>query len=83
MSIADNVFVQALGLPEDERAALAKQLLLSLEPDDFDIDSEAAWAVEIEARLDVVERGGYAAQEWREALMEIRSRLSNSKGPKS
>ncbi|HUY35922.1 MAG TPA: addiction module protein [Pirellulales bacterium] len=75
MSTANEVFAQALGLPEDARASLARQLLLSLETDDFDSDSEAAWAIEIEARLAAVERGGYAAQDWREALAEIRSRL--------
>jgi putative addiction module component (TIGR02574 family) len=76
MSTANDIWVQALGLPNDERAALAKQLLLSLEDDACDADNDAAWAVEIDARLDAIEQGRHQTCDWREALTEIRAKLS-------
>jgi putative addiction module component (TIGR02574 family) len=72
----DDLFTQALKLPEPQRAALARQLLLSLEPDDFDEDSEAAWATELEARLAAIEQGKFEAKDWRESLAEIRQSLA-------
>jgi putative addiction module component (TIGR02574 family) len=71
----NDLWQQAMQLPEPDRAALAHQLLLSLEPDDFDADTEAAWAVELEARLAAVEQGRFAARDWREALADIRQAL--------
>ena len=79
--MTNDLIVQALQLPEPERASLARQLLLSLEPEDFDIDSEAAWAVEIEARLDAVAQGRFAAREWREALENIRKGMLQRQSP--
>lgn len=54
---------------------MAHQILLSLELDDFDEDAEAAWAAEIEARLDSIERGDFVAYDAREALEDIRKQL--------
>jgi putative addiction module component (TIGR02574 family) len=81
MSIADNVLIQALGLPESERAALAHQLLLSLDSGDFDTSSDQAWAIEIESRLDAVAEGRYVAHDWRETLLEIQSKLAQGRMP--
>jgi putative addiction module component (TIGR02574 family) len=81
MSVLNEILHRALGLPDPERAALARQLLLSLEPDDFDADSEAAWAEEIEARLDAVERGECTAADWREAVARIRQSLGEGQAP--
>ena len=75
MSTADDILNQALGLADPERATLAHQLILSLENDAFDDDSESAWAVEIEARLAAVEQGDFVASDWREAVMRIRRSL--------
>jgi putative addiction module component (TIGR02574 family) len=76
MSQVSEVLNLALALPGPERAALAHQLLLSLEADDFDADSETAWEAEIQARLDRVERGEFTANPWREALDRVRRKLS-------
>jgi putative addiction module component (TIGR02574 family) len=65
----------ALLLPRKERARLARQLLLSLEPDEMDDDYEAAWTAEIEARLARVEKGDYTASDRREAIARIRHGL--------
>jgi putative addiction module component (TIGR02574 family) len=48
---------EALRLPADARAALAGELLESLDGEKVDADREAAWAGEIRNRLDAWERG--------------------------
>jgi putative addiction module component (TIGR02574 family) len=53
--LAEKVIEQALGLPADERAAVAERLLSSLEPELSDMDR--LWAQEAEDRLDAYERG--------------------------
>jgi putative addiction module component (TIGR02574 family) len=75
MSTANELLCQALRLPEAERAALAKQLLLSLEPETT-ADSGDAWVLEIEARLAEIAEGRFQAKDWREAVAEIRQKLS-------
>jgi hypothetical protein len=68
MSRIDELFTSAQEMPSNDRAALAHRLLLSLEPDDFDAESEMAWALELEARLARIEQGNFQARDWREAL---------------
>jgi hypothetical protein len=93
----NDLWTQALSLPEQERAALTRQLLFSLEAEhftnlarqlwlnvetgDFDADNEAAWAMELEARMAGIEEGRYKARDWREALTDIRNSLTT--GPSS
>jgi len=55
------VVVEALQLPPDARAALAGELLASLDGESVDEGREAAWAEEIRARLDAWQRGEVAA----------------------
>lgn len=76
MSTAGGLLHQALSLPEQERANMAYELLLSLEPEDSDPDAENAWADEIMARSDAVHHGDYMARDWREALEDMRNQLS-------
>ena len=52
---ATAVIDQALKLKASERAAIAEQLLLSLDVPDPDID--AAWASEANARIEAHDRG--------------------------
>ena len=55
-----DLLTRALDLPVPQWAELARRLLLSLEPPDFDTDPEAveeAQATEIEARLVAADRG--------------------------
>lgn len=79
MSVLDDLLHRALELPEPDRATLARRLLLSLEPEDFDDDSEAAWATEIAARLDRVENGQFTARDWREVIADLQKALSEGK----
>ena len=51
------VIDEALRLPPEARAALAGELLASLDGDPVDSDREAMWADEIRRRLDAWERG--------------------------
>ena len=68
-------------LPTSERAAITRELLMTLEEEDFDGDCETAWAAEIESRLATVESGQFSARPWREAIETIRQSLSQ--GPPS
>ncbi len=65
----DRVFRQALELEPEERAALAAELLASLEESEDEV--QRAWAAEIERRSrDAAEERG---EDWRVVLDEIRS----------
>lgn len=75
MSATEELLNQVLALPKQERAAMARQILLSLGSAEGDADCDAAWAAEIEARLDAMDRGDSVALDWRETVDEIRSQL--------
>lgn len=64
------LLTEALRLPDEARAALAGELIESLEPD-LDADAEAAWAVETRARLDRVAAGAATTIPWAEARRRI------------
>ncbi len=75
MSLDANILTRMLDLPDSERAELARRLLLSLEPRDFDSDAEQLWAAEIQARLDRLDRGESVPVDWRPAIERIRNNL--------
>lgn len=62
---------QILKLPGDERAELARQVLLSLEPDEFDDDIDHAWATEIHRRREAVRCGDVKLLDWVDARQQI------------
>jgi len=68
---AHRILHEALELDANERAALAAELLVSL--DEADHDVQRAWAIEIERRseLALAERG----EDWRTVLNDIRSNV--------
>lgn len=53
---AKQLLEEALRLPDEERAALAGELIQSLDSE-IDADAEAAWSAEIRARLERVDAG--------------------------
>jgi putative addiction module component (TIGR02574 family) len=57
------VLKEALGLPLEARAALAGQLLDSLD-DSGDEDAESVWSKEIERRIDDIDRGRVKTVPW-------------------
>jgi len=64
------LLIEALRLSEEERAALAGELIQSLETD-VDADAEAAWSSEIRARLERVDSGTARTIPWSEARRRI------------
>lgn len=52
---AEKILKEALNLPASERAAVAEELLSSLDKPDPEVDQ--LWAQEAEVRIDAAERG--------------------------
>jgi putative addiction module component (TIGR02574 family) len=68
----DQIHAEALRLPRRDRARLAEALLSSL---DEDADIEAAWAAEIERRMEDVRQGRVQLIDADEVLAELRQRF--------
>jgi hypothetical protein len=66
---------QAMKLPADQRAQLARRLILSLETPDYDADVEQLWEREIEHRLERIDRGEVEPLDWRESMDRARQSL--------
>ena len=66
---------EALCLPEESRAQLAKSLLLSLEATAQNEDTDRVWAEEAERRYQEIQRGEVIGQDSEEVFREARSRL--------
>jgi hypothetical protein len=64
------VFEEALQLPERARAALAAELIATLD-DTNDPDAEALWSTEIRKRLDEIDSGAVRPIPWSEARRRI------------
>lgn len=64
------LLTEALRLSPEERAALAGELIQSLETA-VDADAEAAWSVEIRSRLARVDSGQATTTPWSEARRRI------------
>ena len=64
------LLVEALQLSDEERAALAGELIDSLYSE-VDPDAEAAWAAEIRARVTDIEAGRAKTLPWSEARRRI------------
>ncbi len=64
------LLVEALRLTDEERAALAGELIDSLDSE-VDPDAEAAWAAEIRTRVNDLEAGRATTIPWSEARRRI------------
>ena len=72
------MLAQALQLPPEERADVAKRLIASLdEPADGDV--EAAWLAEVERRLQDVDRGSAKFEPWEAVRARIAARLRTNR----
>ncbi len=71
---AHEIAARALDLPEEERLALASQLIDSVESP-ADPEWEAAWLEELARRR---ERGSQDAKPWREVRARLLQRLAGS-----
>jgi putative addiction module component (TIGR02574 family) len=65
-----SVLADALRLDDDARAALAAELLASLDRPD-DPDATQAWDAEIERRIEAIEAGRIALEPWDEVKIRI------------
>jgi putative addiction module component (TIGR02574 family) len=64
------LLAEALQLSDEERAALAGELIQSLDRE-VDADSEAAWAEEIRRRVGLIEAGQAETVSWPEARRRL------------
>ena len=67
---AKELLAEALRLSDEERAALAGELIQSLDTE-VDADAEAAWSAEIRTRLHQVDAGTATTIPWSEARRRI------------
>jgi len=67
---AKHLLTEALRLPDQERAELAGELIRSLDAE-IDRDAEAAWSLEIRARLDRIDAESATTIPWSEARRRI------------
>jgi putative addiction module component (TIGR02574 family) len=74
------LLLEALRLPDEERAALASELIDSLDVE-VDPDAEAAWASEIRDRVSEIESGRARTVPWSEARRRIRA--AAGRGPRT
>jgi putative addiction module component (TIGR02574 family) len=63
----------ALSLPESDRADIAASLLRSLDPPD-DPEADAAWATEIERRINSIDNGEAKLVPWDDVMASMRKR---------
>lgn len=66
----------AMNLPDEERARLAKDLLGSLGADDDDASAESAWRAELRHRLETLDDHRSARVEPTELQARVQERLS-------
>jgi putative addiction module component (TIGR02574 family) len=65
------ILLEALRLPDEERAAIAGELIESLDTE-VDADAEAAWSSEIHRRVEELKTGRARTIPWAEARRRIR-----------
>lgn len=73
------LLAEALRLSDEERAALAGELIQSLDHE-VDPNAEAAWSAEIRSRLDRVGAGTATTVSWAEARRRIHA--AAQRGPR-
>ena len=73
------LLAEALRLSDEERAALAGELIQSLEHE-VDAEAEIAWSAEIRSRLDKVDAGTATTVSWAEARRRIHA--AAQRGPR-
>ena len=80
MSIAAEKVAEVLGLPEQDRADLARELIASLD-DGVEIDAEAQWAEVIGRRTREIEEGKITCRPVEQVVEGIRQKLNARRQP--
>ncbi|AKT42772.1 addiction module protein [Chondromyces crocatus] len=78
MSSRRTVLAQALELPCEERADMARSLLRSLDEPADKADVEDAWLDEVGRRLQSVEQGTATTDSWEAVRQRVHARLRAS-----
>jgi putative addiction module component (TIGR02574 family) len=78
MALDTATLARVLELSAKDRADLARHLLLSLESEECDEDTEQAWAKEIDDRLEKADRS--KAADWPTVLKRIRGSIRRNRG---
>jgi putative addiction module component (TIGR02574 family) len=73
---ADRLLHEALLLPAEARAKLARELISSLDDSTVDEDRDVEWALEIRRRLDDYDAGLVRARPADEVLAELKATAS-------
>lgn len=79
MAGVTDILQKALRLDASERAAVAHELLLSLEPESSDDDADRAWAAEIKRRVQAIRDGRVVLRDWDDALADARRSIAGGK----
>jgi putative addiction module component (TIGR02574 family) len=83
MATLDEIRSTILQLPQDDRAELARDLLVSLDGDTTETSNvEQVWNNEILARSEAYSRGEVTARDWHASVERVRQAL-DGQGPTS
>ena len=72
----DEIRVRIMDLPVEDRATLARELLLSLDDAQPHEDVDAAWIEEVGRRADAVARGEMRLIDWQDSIARIEAALA-------
>ncbi len=75
LGVVERVMEEALSLPRPERAALARELISSLEPDDEATSIEAEWVAVAMERSRAYDAGEITGCDWRESVAIVQAAL--------
>lgn len=70
---SEQILRSALALPESDRAEIAASLIQSLDTES-DEDVDAAWAVEIQRRIESIDSGEVKLVPWDDVMREMAER---------
>jgi hypothetical protein len=79
MSLSTEMISKALELPPDDRAELARKLILSLDPLETDDGAQEAWNLEIERRLISMDRQADTLVDWKDSVGRARAAIAKVK----
>jgi hypothetical protein len=75
-----DIFSQALHLPENERADLAYQLLVSLGDAPAFVEDESEMESLVAERIEMIARGECELEDWRDTLKHLDRALAEERG---
>lgn len=77
----DEIRIRMMDLPVEDRAQLARELLLSLDGSELQNDLDLAWLKEVKRRADSVARGEMRLIDWQDSIARIEAALAERRKP--